>query len=188
MRSRKAPWLSLLVWLTLRLLGPLGPLHIQGYFTLRKTFLEQPRRWRTRKLHGTLIFRRLKTVGWLRRTTNQDQPTTWLVEDVVRTIAHCRAMLLVHINLPEDGRWRSASFADASIRLLNAWGSTLKKLNRSADRFLAADTYGYEIANAAEIMATYDGWSKDRKPSKKCWSMCLFLILKDSWSIVMMPK
>ncbi|KAA8912814.1 hypothetical protein TRICI_003357 [Trichomonascus ciferrii] len=53
-------------------------------------------------------------------------------------------------------RWKmtgNSSFADASINVLNAWGKTLKVLNGTADRFLAAGIYGCEIANAAEIMS-----------------------------------
>lgn len=67
-------------------------------------------------------------------------------------------------------RWKmtgNSSFADASINVLNAWGKTLKVLNGTADRFLAAGFYGYEIANAAEIMATYDGWAKEDQDTFK---------------------
>lgn len=67
-------------------------------------------------------------------------------------------------------RWKMTgddSFANASINVLNAWGSTLKVLDGTADRFLAAGIYGYEIANAAEIMATYDGWSKEDQDTFK---------------------
>ena len=39
-----------------------------------------------------------------------------------------------------------------SGRDLNAWSSTLTEIHGSSDRFLAAGIYGYEFANAAEIM------------------------------------
>jgi hypothetical protein len=59
-------------------------------------------------------------------------------------------------------RWKisgDTAFADNAVRILNAWGYTLTSITGNADRFLAAGLYGYEMANAAEIMRTYSGWS-----------------------------
>lgn len=58
-------------------------------------------------------------------------------------------------------RWRISGdvrYAEKSIAILNAWSATLKKLGGSTDVDLAAGIYGYEFANAAEIMRTYPGW------------------------------
>lgn len=58
-------------------------------------------------------------------------------------------------------RWKisgDTSFADAAVKILNAWGSTLTSIQGTADAALAAGIYGYEIANAAEIMRSYSGW------------------------------
>lgn len=43
--------------------------------------------------------------------------------------------------------------------LLNAWSSTLKAINGNADRFLAAGIFGYQIANAGEMMRNYSGFN-----------------------------
>ncbi|KAF7181235.1 hypothetical protein CNMCM7691_000364 [Aspergillus felis] len=51
------------------------------------------------------------------------------------------------------------AYADKAISILDAWASTLTEISGSSDKFLAAGIYGYEIANAAEIMRTYTGWS-----------------------------
>jgi len=48
--------------------------------------------------------------------------------------------------------------ADRAVLFLNAWSSAMKALNGNADRFLAAGIYGYQWANAAEIMRSYPGW------------------------------
>jgi len=59
-------------------------------------------------------------------------------------------------------RWKIAGTtanADKAVQILNAWSSTLTSIQGTADRFLAAGIYGYEFANAAEIMRTYSGWS-----------------------------
>jgi hypothetical protein len=51
--------------------------------------------------------------------------------------------------------------AEKSIEILDAWSSTLTAITGDADRFLAAGLYGYQLANAAEIMRhTEAGWSE----------------------------
>ncbi|OQP57750.1 hypothetical protein A3860_08980 [Niastella vici] len=59
-------------------------------------------------------------------------------------------------------RWKISgddAYADKSIAIMNAWSSTLKEITGNADRFLASGIYGYQFANAAEIMRTYSGWA-----------------------------
>ncbi|RYD21507.1 MAG: hypothetical protein EOP88_11150 [Verrucomicrobiaceae bacterium] len=59
-------------------------------------------------------------------------------------------------------RWKitgNVAHADKAVEILNAWGYSLTAVTGNADRFLAAGLYGYEIANAAEIMRTYSGWA-----------------------------
>ncbi|MER5527039.1 alginate lyase family protein [Streptomyces sp. NPDC002677] len=45
-----------------------------------------------------------------------------------------------------------SQYADTAVAVLNAWSSTLTAVNGSADRFLAAGLYGYQFANAAELV------------------------------------
>ncbi|MEU9455263.1 alginate lyase family protein [Streptomyces sp. NPDC048277] len=45
-----------------------------------------------------------------------------------------------------------SAYADTAVAILNAWSSTLTAVNGSADRFLAAGLYGYQFANAAELV------------------------------------
>ncbi len=42
--------------------------------------------------------------------------------------------------------------------ILNSWSSTLKTVTGNADRYLASGLYGYQIANAAELMRDYEGF------------------------------
>lgn len=49
--------------------------------------------------------------------------------------------------------------AQASVRILNAWSARLTVLSGTSDKFLAAGIYGYEIANAGELMRGYAGWA-----------------------------
>ncbi|MEU9172181.1 alginate lyase family protein [Streptomyces sp. NPDC048420] len=44
------------------------------------------------------------------------------------------------------------AYADTAVAILNAWSAKLTSLAGSADRFLAAGLYGYQFANAAELV------------------------------------
>jgi hypothetical protein len=59
-------------------------------------------------------------------------------------------------------RWKvsgDTSYADKAVEVLNAWSAVLVGIGGTSDKFLAAGIYGYQMANAAEIMRTYSGWS-----------------------------
>lgn len=50
--------------------------------------------------------------------------------------------------------------ADAAVRILDAWSGTLTEIKGSADRWLAAGIYGYQLANVGELLRDYEGWSE----------------------------
>jgi hypothetical protein len=59
-------------------------------------------------------------------------------------------------------RWKVSGdphYADKAVEVLNAWSAVLVGIGGTSDRFLAAGLYGYQMANAAEIMRGYTGWS-----------------------------
>lgn len=59
-------------------------------------------------------------------------------------------------------RWKvggSEEHAKAAARILDAWSSTLKEIRGPSDRFLASGLQGYQVANAAEILREYKGWT-----------------------------
>jgi hypothetical protein len=59
-------------------------------------------------------------------------------------------------------RWKvsgDTACADKAVEFLNAWANNLTLITGNADRFLAAGIYGYQFANAAEIMRTYSGYA-----------------------------
>jgi hypothetical protein len=61
-------------------------------------------------------------------------------------------------------RWKVSGdrrYAEKAIEILNAWSSTLKEVTGSTDACLAVGIYGYQFANAAEIMRTYKGWKPE---------------------------
>ncbi|CAG7943084.1 unnamed protein product [Penicillium nalgiovense] len=63
-------------------------------------------------------------------------------------------------------RWKISddkSYADAAINILNSWAVTLKEIGGTSDKFLASGIYGYQMANAAELMSDYSGWGSSDK-------------------------
>lgn len=63
-------------------------------------------------------------------------------------------------------RWKisnDTSFADAAVNILSSWAATLTTIDGTSDKFLASGLYGYEMANAAELMSDYSGWDSGNK-------------------------
>ena len=59
-------------------------------------------------------------------------------------------------------RWKVSGdkrYADKAVQIMNAWSSTLQRLGGDSNVDLAAGLYGYEFANAGEIMRNYTGWA-----------------------------
>jgi len=61
-------------------------------------------------------------------------------------------------------RWKISGdrrYAEKAVQILNAWGTSLEKIDGTSDRFLAAGIYGYQLANAAELVRDFDGFHPD---------------------------
>jgi Alginate lyase len=74
-------------------------------------------------------------------------------------------------------RWKVSgdeAAAEKAAAILDAWSATLKEIGGSSDRFLASGIYGYEFANAAEIMRTYKNWPEDRFNRFKAMMLDIF--------------
>lgn len=59
-------------------------------------------------------------------------------------------------------RWKvtgDTAYAAASARILDAWASTLTTVTGSSDKMLVAGLQGYQLANAAEILRGWSGWT-----------------------------
>ncbi|MFC7258382.1 alginate lyase family protein [Streptomyces lutosisoli] len=71
----------------------------------------------------------------------------------------------IHAAYQNALRWHvsgDTAHADTARDILNAWSAKLTKLEGSADRFLASGLYGYQFANAAELIRGYDGFELAR--------------------------
>ncbi|WP_200955024.1 AbfB domain-containing protein [Aeromicrobium sp. Root236] len=99
--------------------------------------------------------------GWARLTANGRSGATWTprpVETVIRggTGQNYGPLFTdIHAAYQNALRWRISgdeAHGVAAVRILNAWSATLKTVTGNADRFLAAGIYGYQFANAAELV------------------------------------
>lgn len=65
-------------------------------------------------------------------------------------------------------------YAQAAINILNAWAQTCKSLNGDSNVSLAAGLYGYQFANAGELMRDYAGWAADDLAAYQKWMVDVF--------------
>ncbi|MFD8382501.1 alginate lyase family protein [Streptomyces sp. NPDC059679] len=71
----------------------------------------------------------------------------------------------IHAAYQNALRWKIAgttAHGDTARDILNAWSAKLTTVTGTSDRFLAAGIYGYQFANAAELMRGYSGFDLDR--------------------------
>lgn len=74
-------------------------------------------------------------------------------------------------------RWKVSGddkYAASAIKILNAWATTCKSINGNSNKFLAAGIYGYQFANAAEILRDYSGWAEADFNAFRKWLSDLF--------------
>jgi hypothetical protein len=86
-----------------------------------------------------------------RGTTNQDNYGT-LYNDI-----HAAYQNGLRYHVSGD-----TAHAETAVAILNAWSATLTEVTGDADRFIAAGIYGYQFANAAELVRDYPGFELER--------------------------
>jgi len=111
------------------------------------------------------------TAGWQRLTANGRSQSSWKPRPLATVIRggtgqnYAQFYLDVHAAYQNALRWRitgEAAHGDTARDILNAWSGTLTAVNGNADRFLAAGIYGYQFANAAELLRGYAGFDLAR--------------------------
>lgn len=74
-------------------------------------------------------------------------------------------------------RWKiegNTACADNAVRILMAWANTTKNITGNSDQCLAVGLYGYEFAQAAELMRDYEGWTPTNFEKFKRWMLDLW--------------
>jgi hypothetical protein len=109
--------------------------------------------------------------GWSRLTANSHSASTWTPRPTATIIRggdgqnYPQLYNDIHAAYQNALRWHvggTAANADCAVRILNAWSSTLTEITGNADRYLAAGLYGWQFANAAELMRGYAGFDLGR--------------------------
>ncbi len=71
-------------------------------------------------------------------------------------------------------RWKiegNEACARAAVRILMAWANTTKQVTGTSDACLAVGIYGYQFAQAAELMRDYEGWSRSDFETFRRWML-----------------
>jgi len=74
-------------------------------------------------------------------------------------------------------RWKITgddSYAAKAVLILNTWASTCTSISGDSNKFLASGIYGYQFANAAEILRDYSGWAPADFTKFKTWMVNLW--------------
>ena len=74
-------------------------------------------------------------------------------------------------------RWKiggTVAYAKAAVRILMAWCNTTTAISGSSDACLAVGLYGYQFAQAAELMRDYEGWSPEDFEQFRQWMLTLW--------------
>lgn len=71
-------------------------------------------------------------------------------------------------------RWKidgTTDNANRAVLILNAWAQTTKAIGGDSNYALASGLYGYQFANAAELMRDYEGWAEADFEAFKKWML-----------------
>ena len=71
-------------------------------------------------------------------------------------------------------RWKledNTACANGAVRILMAWATTTKAIGGDTNYALAAGLYGYQFAQAAELMRDYEGWSREDFKTFQQWML-----------------
>ena len=71
-------------------------------------------------------------------------------------------------------RWKidgTKANADHAVKVLMQWAGTTKAISGTSDQCLARGLYGYEFAQAAELMRDYEGWSSEDFQQFQQWML-----------------
>lgn len=108
-------------------------------------------------------YNNLKSNEW-----SQSNVGTWPVEVIKRGIRgdenYINAARGAHAAYLNALRWKisgDVAHANRAVYILNSWASVTKDVTGNTNMSLASGLYGYEFANAAELMRDYEGWNSD---------------------------
>ncbi len=121
----------------------------------------------------TQAYNKLKTAAYA-----QSSVQTYPVEVIVRGggsgenyINACRGATMAYQNAL---RWKidgTEANAKAAVRILMQWANTTRDVSGDSNYALAIGLYGYQFAQAAELMRDYEGWSREDFETFQAWML-----------------
>lgn len=137
-------------------------------------------------------YNNLKANEWSQSTVN-----TWPVDIIKRGVTgdenYINAARGAHAAYLNALRWKisgDVAHANKAISILNSWAGVTTALGGNSNVSLASGLYGYEFANAAELMRDYSGWKANDFRKFQDWMLKVwypyaydFLIRRhDTWA------
>lgn len=118
--------------------------------------------------HSSLNYNPNPTVKLIRGGNSREEPEPDNYSKAMNDVAAAYQLAI---------RWKvtgETEYANKSIQILNEWASTCEEITGNSNRALGAGIYGYQFANAAEIMRDYEGWSGTDFQNFKQWMLNVF--------------
>jgi hypothetical protein len=127
--------------------------------------------------------------GWEKLTNNSHAQLTYNPAPVVKLVRggssaeepdpdnYSRAMNDVAAAYQCAIRWKvtgDEAYADKAVEILNAWAEVCERISGNTNTALAAGIYGYQFANAGEIMRDYQGWAEADFQKYQQWMLDVF--------------
>ncbi len=124
------------------------------------------------------------TAAWdvlLASEWSQSTSATYPVETIIRGgdsgQNYINAARGAHIAYENALRWKIAGTtanARHAVEVLMSWANTCTLVSGDSNWALASGLYGYEFAQAAELLRDYDGWSADDFETFKNWMLTVW--------------
>lgn len=120
----------------------------------------------------------LKTAGYAQPTAGTS-PTEYVVRGGGNGENYMNAARGACTAYQNGLRWKiegNKACAANAVKILMAWANTTKGIGGDTNYALASGIYGYEFAQAAELVRDYEGWSKEEFEQFKQWMLDVWYV------------
>ncbi|WP_423127203.1 alginate lyase family protein [Gaoshiqia sp. Z1-71] len=122
----------------------------------------------TANSHASLLYNPAPTVKLIRGGSSAEEPEA---DNYSRAMNDAAAAYQCAIRWKVSG---DEAYADKAVEILNAWAAVCERISGNSNVALAAGIYGYQFANAAEILRGYQGWAEADFSTFKQWMLDVF--------------
>ena len=147
-----------------------GALHTQEDFDRVKALLE------ANDPTAVAAYNRLKANGYSQSNV-QTWPTEWIIRGGGVGENYMNAARGATMAYQNALRWKISgdkAHADRAVHILNSWVAVCVGIGGDTNQSLASGLYGYQFANAAELMRDYEGWNAADFKAFQEWMLYLW--------------